>query len=72
MITEREIGVAECVAQAKAFLAQSDEEFAFGRYKAGRGEAVWGSVAGGDSRVKAEGLGPSLAPGQQKRDHSAV
>ena len=44
MITEREIGVAECVAQAKAFLAQSDEEFALGDTRQGA-EKLYGAAS---------------------------
>lgn len=44
MITEREIGVEECVAQAKAFLAQSDEEFASGDTRQGA-EKLYGAAS---------------------------
>ena len=44
MITERETGVEECVAQAKAFLAQSDEEFALGDTRQGA-EKLYGAAS---------------------------
>lgn len=44
MITEREIGVEECVAQAKAFLAQSDQEFASGDTRQGS-EKLYGAAS---------------------------
>ena len=44
MITERENGVEECVAQAWAFLAQSDEEFALGDTRQGA-EKLYGAVS---------------------------
>ena len=42
MVTERETGVEECVAQAWAFLAQSDEEFASGDTRQGA-EKLYGA-----------------------------
>ena len=44
MITERETGVEECVAQAWAFLAQSDEEFASGDTRQGA-EKLYGAAS---------------------------
>ena len=44
MITERETGVEECVAQAKAFLAQSDQEFASGDSRQGS-EKLYGAAS---------------------------
>ena len=44
MITEREISVEECVAQAWAFLAQSDAEFASGDTRQGA-EKLYGAVS---------------------------
>ncbi len=44
MITERENGVEECVAQAWAFLAQSDAEFASGDTRQGA-EKLYGAVS---------------------------
>ncbi len=43
MITERETGVEECVAQAWAFLAQSDAEFASGDTRLGA-EKLYGAA----------------------------
>ena len=44
MITERETGVEECVAQAWAILAQSDEEFASGDTRQGA-EKLYGAAS---------------------------
>ena len=44
MVTERETGVEECVAQAWAFLAQSDEEFASGDTRQGA-EKLYGAAS---------------------------
>ena len=44
MITERETGVEECVAQAWAFLAQSDAEFASGDTRQGA-EKLYGAAS---------------------------
>ena len=44
MITEREIDVEECVAQAWAFLAQSDAEFASGDTRQGA-EKLYGAAS---------------------------
>ena len=44
MVTEREIGVEEWVAQAKAFLAQSDAEFASGDTRQGA-EKLYGAAS---------------------------